>query len=139
MAGFFRRLFGHFGHFGVFKDDNHQEEQSAEEATPSAFIATRSVFKEQRRALAPVVSQCTPGAGGVQGLQWYAEKLMMDEDGDVAQEFLNEVILQPPAGGTRNSSNFEVKLPTKPVKLKGPLCTLNGNVHQSIESSTGVH
>lgn len=136
MAGFFKRV---FGHFGLFKD-NHLEQQSAE-IPPSGFpdATRRSVLKEKGRFLAPVISQCTYGAGGVQGLQWYAEKLMMDEDGDVAQEFLNEVIPQPPVNGTCNSSNFEVKLPTQPVKLKGPLCTSNGNVHQSIESSTGVH
>lgn len=135
MAGFFKRI---FGHFGLFKD-NHLEEQSAQTPPALAHAARRAAITERGRGLAPVVSQCTYGAGGVQGLQWYAEKLMMDEDGDVAQEFLNEVVSRSPASGIQNSSNFEVKLPAKSVKLKGPLCTSNGNVHQSIESSSGVH
>lgn len=134
MAGFFKRI---LGHFGLFKDENRNAEQSEETPSSTPFI-TKKV--EKIRVLAPVVSECTPGAGGVQGLQWYVEKLMMDEDGDVAQEFLKEVVPQPPAGGMRHSSsNFEVKLPTNTVKLKGPLCTLNGNVHQFVESSSGVH
>ncbi|KAI5079217.1 hypothetical protein GOP47_0006888 [Adiantum capillus-veneris] len=133
MAGFLKRI---FGHFGFFKDDNRHADQSAETSPPAPFGAKRVV---KGRVPVPVVSECTPGAGGVQGLQWYAEKLMMDEDGDVAQEFLKEVVSQPSCGGSGSSSNFEVKSPAKPVKLKGPLCTLNGNVHQSVESSSGVH
>lgn len=134
MAGFFKKI---LGHFGLFKDESRHHEQNTGN-TPAGFTVKIAVPKE-KGLLAPVVSECTPGAGGVQGLRWYAEKLMMDEDGDVAQEFLDEVIPQSSASSIQNPSNFEVKMPTRPVKLKGPLCTLNGNVHQSIEPSTGVH
>ena len=73
---------------------------------------------------------------GLQGLQWYAEKLKMDEDGDVAQEFLIEAITSPSA---LDSHNLEVKIPAKPIRLKGPICIMNGNVYQYVETVPGVH
>ncbi|MCO5587889.1 hypothetical protein L7F22_041841, partial [Adiantum nelumboides] len=54
------------GHFGFLKDDNRHALQNAEiptSATSAPFIAKRVV---KGRGLAPVVSECTPGAGGVQ-------------------------------------------------------------------------
>eukprot|EP00249_Psilotum_nudum_P007925 c20915_g1_i1 orf=326-625(-) len=87
----------------------------------------------------PVISQCTPGAGGVQGLRWYAEKLQMDEDGDVAQEFLDEVVLHASCSDDlRKPPRFEVKMLTRPVTPKGPICTSDGNVHQFVESASGI-
>lgn len=134
MAGFFKKI---FNHFGLFKDGGDTQSVGK---TPAGF-SVRVAAPTEKELNAPVVSECTPGAGGVQGLRWYAEKLRMDEDGDVAQEFLGEVMPQPsvPGSGLRGSRNFEVKMQTRPVKLKGPVCTLDGNVHQSIDSSTGVH
>ena len=72
----------------------------------------------------------------LQGLQWYAEKLKMDEDGDVAQEFLSETIT---SHSDSDNHNLEVKIPAKPIRLKGPLCILNGNVYQYVEGIQGVH
>ncbi|MCO5570155.1 hypothetical protein L7F22_023872 [Adiantum nelumboides] len=60
MAGFLRRV---LGHFGLLKDVNRHAEQNAETPTSAPFIAKRVV---KGRGLAPVVSECTPGAGGVQ-------------------------------------------------------------------------
>jgi hypothetical protein len=71
-----------------------------------------------------------------QGFQWYAEKLKMDEDGDVAQEFLSEVITPSAAS---DNHNLEVKIPVKQIRLKGPLCILNGNVYQYVEAIQDVH
>ena len=52
---------------------------------------------------------------------------MMDEEGDVAHEFLNEVIIEHSA--SRNH-DFEVKkTSTKAIKLKGSLCIVNGNIY----------
>jgi hypothetical protein len=68
------------------------------------------------------------------GLKWYSERLRVDDDGDIAEEFLSEVL---PAGpGNRNRrARFEcVRQKTRPVTLKGPVCTHNGNVHQIIET-----
>ena len=50
---------------------------------------------------------------GLQGLQWYAEKLKMDEDGDVAQEFLTETITSPSA---LDNHNLEAKIPANKVE-----------------------
>ena len=74
---------------------------------------------------------------GLQGLQWYAEKLKMDEDGDVAQEFLDEVVSHAPGSLPRACRNFKLIVKTIPAKLKGPVCTSDGNVVQCIESTMG--
>eukprot|EP00250_Pteridium_aquilinum_P006019 c16014_g1_i2 orf=132-749(+) len=106
-------------------------------AVPTGFRVRVSV-PVHNEPFAPVVIECTPGSGGVQGLQWYSEKLMMDEDGDVAQEFLDEVISQasgPHAGYTRMLPSFKIKMKTRPAKLKGPVHTYDGNVVQTVESS----
>ncbi|KAH7438972.1 hypothetical protein KP509_04G039300 [Ceratopteris richardii] len=129
MAGILRRI------FGLFRGGSRDIEDCSQSTEPATFIR-KARRVERVQPIAPVVSECAPGSGGVQGLQWYAEKLMMDEDGDVAQEFLSEIISQTQAPGC---NYFEVKLPTKAAKLKGPLCTLDGNVHQFVESSAGVH
>jgi len=75
----------------------------------------------------------------VQGLTWYAENLRADDDGDVAQEFLEEVLPSETQGGPHNKKSrllvFETVLHTKPVKLKGPVRIQDGNVHQSVEFS----
>lgn len=72
---------------------------------------------------------------GYQGLQWYSEKLMMDEDGDVAQEFLDEVVSHASgshSGYTRSLPSFKTKVKTRPARLKGPVRTYDGNVVQPV-------
>lgn len=123
-------------HFGLFKDDR---EKCSAGKHPLGF-GVRVAVPSEKKLNAPVVSECKHGTGGVQGLRWYAENLKMDEDGDVAQEFLYEVM--PKASGPQSASmltSFKAKMQTRPVKLKGPVCTLDGNVHQSVECCTGVH
>eukprot|EP00249_Psilotum_nudum_P011949 c23485_g1_i1 orf=278-769(+) len=98
----------------------------------AGFRVTVAVPAPQKK---PIVSECTPGAGGVQGLRWYTEKLQMDEDGDVALEFWDEIEVEPPTHGSENSikiPTFEVRQQTMPAKLNGPIHTLDGNVHQSV-------
>lgn len=76
----------------------------------------------------------------MQGLRWYADKLRVDDDGDVAQEFLSEVIPETPGPyNTRRPPRFESVPRTRPVKLKGDVCTHDGNVHQHVESPIGSH
>lgn len=131
MAGLFKKI---IGCFGLSKDD------AAKHSAPQipARFSVQVAVPTEREVPAPVVSECPHGAGGVQGLRWYAEKLKMDEDGDVAQEFLSEVSPRASGKGPDNSrsSHLVVKMHTRPVKLKGPVSTLDGNVHQCIQPST---
>lgn len=64
----------------------------------------------------------------MQGLTWYAKELRADDDGDVAQEFLREVA---PEARDLNATTLEAVRYTRPVKLKGPVHTQDGNVHIS--------
>ncbi|MCO5571066.1 hypothetical protein L7F22_024797 [Adiantum nelumboides] len=125
----------HIGTFNVvFNKDACLVDKAAEKKLPG-FRVCVSVPGYQE-PFTPVVIECTPGSGGVQGLQWYSEKLMMDEDGDVAQEFLDEVILQPSGpqvGYARLLPSFKLKLKTRPAKLKEPVCTCDGNVVQTVD------
>ena len=68
---------------------------------------------------------------GVQGLSWYAKELRADDDGDVAQEFLREVVPEARDLNATTAPSFEAVRHTRPVKLKGPVCTQDGNVHIS--------
>ena len=62
---------------------------------------------------------------------------MMDEDGDIAQEFLDEVLLHAASPLQRSRRNFKIIVKTIPAKLKGPVCTFDGNVVQCMESNAG--
>ncbi len=69
------------------------------------------------------------------GLTWYSERLRVDDDGDIAEEFLSEVL--PSGFGNRSRrARFESsRQQTRPVTLKGHVCTHDGNVHQIVETS----
>ncbi|KAI5082961.1 hypothetical protein GOP47_0002704 [Adiantum capillus-veneris] len=126
----------HIGTFNVvFNKDVSPADKAAEKKLPTGFRVRVSV-PVCHEPFTPVVIECTPGSGGVQGLQWYSEKLMVDEDGDVAQEFLDEVTSQasgPQVGYNRLLPSFRLKLKTRPAKLKGSMCTYDGNVVQIVE------
>ncbi|KAL4342216.1 hypothetical protein GQ457_08G025420 [Hibiscus cannabinus] len=71
----------------------------------------------------PVLLPCNSCDGGIQGLKWYARRLKMDEDGDVADEFLDEVL--PETLGSADVENeqkplpkFQVKYNTRPANAK---------------------
>lgn len=69
-----------------------------------------------------------------QGFRWYTQKLLADEDGDIAEEFINEVL--PDVRGrddVREHPRLEVMHSTKPITLKGPVLSMNGNIHQHAE------
>ncbi|CAK9196784.1 hypothetical protein BDL97_11G055400 [Sphagnum fallax] len=127
MAGIFKKFFG-FGH----KEETTKK--TAEEKIPATGGGGFSVKVAVSADITPVLARCY-GHGGVQGLTWYAENLRADDDGDVAQEFLEEVLPSETQGGPHNKKSrllaFETVLHTKPVKLKGPVRIQDGNVHQS--------
>lgn len=63
-----------------------------------------------------------------QGLRWYARRLRIDEDGDVADEFLDEV-----EEHDRPFPRFEVKYSTKPAKVKNLALLPNGKIQHLVE------
>ncbi|ONK56036.1 uncharacterized protein A4U43_C10F3470 [Asparagus officinalis] len=83
----------------------------------------------------PVIVPCNIGEGGVQGFRWYGRRLRIDEDGDVADEFLDEVLPQDRSMSQehRTLPRFEVKYNTRPAPVRKQAITINGNVHPSME------
>lgn len=68
----------------------------------------------------------------MQGLRWYSKRLRIDEDGDVGDEFLDEVYSESSqlAGGT--FAKFAIKYNARPVIVrKQAIC--DGNVRQNVE------
>ncbi|KAG6432522.1 hypothetical protein SASPL_104099 [Salvia splendens] len=70
------------------------------------------------------------------GLRWYTRRLRIDEDGDLADEFLDEVppetsrsveALESPA------PRFEVKCSTKPAKVRNLELLPNGKIQHLVE------
>ncbi|XP_024387435.1 uncharacterized protein [Physcomitrium patens] len=147
MAGILKKIFGGFSHHHNKKEEKEKIEK---EKKVSEVVAPQSIPEEVSSGRggrgfsvqvavpadpvvhAPVVSECN-GDGGVQGLTWYAKELRADDDGDVAQEFLKEVIPESRDPSVITPSGFEAVAAkhTRPLKFKGPVCTQNGNVHIS--------
>ncbi|KAB1215905.1 hypothetical protein CJ030_MR4G028679 [Morella rubra] len=66
-----------------------------------------------------------------QGLRWYAKRLRIDEDGDIADEFLNEVMEETPTNTEdhqRPFPRFEVKYSTRPAKVKNLVLSQEGKI-----------
>ncbi|XVF52374.1 hypothetical protein PTKIN_Ptkin05aG0013500 [Pterospermum kingtungense] len=148
---FFRRI---AGLLGFARDDAHEVKDQENDHHPNN---NRPVFKETnlpRRGFsvpvqvvvdrphpAPLLLPCSSGDGGVQGLKWYAKQLRMDEDGDVADEFLDEVL--PATSGTASEEyeqkqkkpfpKFEVKYSTRPAKVKTQAMSHDGKIQQCVE------
>ena len=55
----------------------------------------------------------------------------MDEDGDVADEFLDEVF--PDMSSSRENRRFEVKSSTRPAKVKSQALSQDGRIQQRVE------
>ncbi|CAM6094415.1 unnamed protein product [Calypogeia fissa] len=129
MATFIRKL---FGHFGAKKDHAHRKPEVRSEE--GGRCGVRVSVAAETAIHVPVVSRSAYGNGGVQGLTWYTEKLRVDDDGDVAQEFLSEATPEcVDADHQGTPPRLESVVQTKPAILKGPVCTQNGNVHQDVE------
>ncbi|KAG0580116.1 hypothetical protein M758_4G149500 [Ceratodon purpureus] len=139
MAGIFRKIFGGFSHGHSKKEERSEKQPTPEKKTPvvptqqqraGGGFSVKVAVPADPVVYAPVVTQCN-GNGGVQGLTWYAKELRADDDGDVAQEFLREVVPETRDVNATTPPCFEAVRHTRPVKLKGPVCTQDGNVHIS--------
>ncbi|KAG5601410.1 hypothetical protein H5410_032780 [Solanum commersonii] len=72
----------------------------------------------------------------VKGLRWYAKRLRIDEDGDVADEFLNEIPPDAPSSTDENNRKFrkfELKYTTKPAKVTSQTLSAAGKIKYRVE------
>ncbi|KAJ6840794.1 uncharacterized protein M6B38_268950 [Iris pallida] len=132
-------------HAGDDDDDDHHHHQTTPDSLPRrprkgfsvqvAVAAAASGGGGDKPNAAPIVVPCSVGEGGVQGFRWYGRRLRIDEDGDVADEFLDEV--SPPdssgAQDQRALHRFVVKYSTRPAPVRKQIIALNGNIHPSME------
>ncbi|XP_066317715.1 uncharacterized protein [Miscanthus floridulus] len=148
--GFLRKI-GSF--FGISRDDaDHPDSPSSaaaaaelphdRAAAAAAAHGARRGFSVQvpvpveRQGPGPVLVPCPQGDGGVQGFRWYTRRLRIDEDGDVADEFLDEII---PEGSVNNNTGpvgrFQVKYNTKPTAtaLRKHVIAVDGDIRHSLE------
>ncbi|CAN6579721.1 unnamed protein product [Malus baccata var. baccata] len=138
------------GFLGFAKDDGPEVKDNEEEDEDDDQAHNRPHFQEtglprkgfsvprqvvvDRNLPGPVLVPCRSGDGGVQGLQWHAKKLRIDEDGDVADEFLDEVFpgMSISTENNRALPRFEVKHNTKPAKVKTQALH-DGKIRQRVE------
>ncbi|XP_042011802.1 uncharacterized protein LOC121760218 [Salvia splendens] len=148
--GLFKKIAGFFG-LAKDEDQQHRDGDAAPPpfSVPYAAAATASAHHLPRRGFSvpvqvpvergpppPLLVFCPSGDGGVQGLRWYTRRLRIDEDGDLADEFLDEVppetsrsveALESPA------PRFEVKCSTKPAKVRNLELLPNGKIQHLVE------
>ncbi|KAJ0968116.1 hypothetical protein J5N97_025033 [Dioscorea zingiberensis] len=136
--GFFRRI---AGMLGFSRDDAHdvgheaagdgeaEDDQTARDVHHRATkgFSVQVPVAVDRPAPGPVLIPCNVGDGGVQGFRWYSRRLRIDEDGDVADEFLNEVCL------TDTNPKFEVKYNTRPAAIRKQVISNDGTVRHSVD------
>ncbi|TKY70715.1 hypothetical protein E2542_SST07007 [Spatholobus suberectus] len=142
-------LLGFANHDHDSKDDADDEHAGQPRTTPyrgrgtglprKGFGVPAQVVVD-RPQLGPVLTPSTSGDGGLQGLGWYVKRLRMDEDGDVADEFLDEVSSQMPEALAVNphktTASFKLKYDTKPVKVKKQIL-LDGKIIQQFAEHQG--
>lgn len=77
----------------------------------------------------------------LQGLDWYVNHLRMDEDGDLADQFLDEVSSEKPEGVAvdhhKTQARFKLKNGTKSVRVKKPILLGGKIIPQIVESHQG--
>ncbi|XP_008799380.2 uncharacterized protein LOC103714036 [Phoenix dactylifera] len=152
--GFFRRI---AGFLGLARDeangaaaaaavaaggDGGEEEEENKRTGKSLPRGRAKGFRVQvpltveRPSIGPVLIPCGPGEGGVQGFRWYTRRLRIDEDGDVADEFLHEIV--PQASSTDKQMarpKFQVKYNNWPtaMAMRKQVIAVDGNVKLCLE------
>ncbi|XP_047328378.1 uncharacterized protein LOC124931848 [Impatiens glandulifera] len=88
-----------------------------------------------RPQIGPVLVPCNVGDGGVQGLKWYAKQLKIDEDGDVADEFIEEMVVrdQQQLQQQLPMPRFQVKHVARHAKVKNQAMSLDGKIRHNVE------
>lgn len=146
--GFFRRI---AGFLGLVKDEANAadggggggEEEEEEDRTAKILprgrdkgFSVQVPLTVERPSVGPVFIPCGVGEGGVQGFRWYARRLRIDADGDVADEFLTEIVPEAPSTnkqmtGPRFQMNYKTR--TTAMAMRNQVIAVDGNVMQSLE------
>ncbi|VVB08170.1 unnamed protein product [Arabis nemorensis] len=66
----------------------------------------------------PILQPCAASDGGIQGLSWYSMRLRIDEDGDVADEFLEDEFCK----------TLPKRCKTKAAKVRGLVISSDGKL-----------
>ncbi|PIA39896.1 hypothetical protein AQUCO_02600386v1 [Aquilegia coerulea] len=116
---------------------NHHRGDKEEPRRPTKGFSVQVPVAVDRLHFGPIITRSTISDGGVQGLRWYAKRLRIDEDGDVADEFLDEIVpevveMSSNIDDQRPSLKFEVKYRTRPAKVKRQVI-IDGKIQQSVE------
>lgn len=153
--GLFKRI---FGILGLSKYESHESRDHEEGDDADADDGIRAVHGDrptvepipgaprrgfsvpvqvavERPNLGPLIVPCN-GDGGVQGLKWYAKRLRIDEDGDVADEFLDQVTdnaTHSVEGEPKPLPKFQVKYNARPAKVKNQAMSLEGKLQQCVD------
>ncbi|ESQ55621.1 hypothetical protein EUTSA_v10027517mg [Eutrema salsugineum] len=150
--GFLKKLAGVFG-FGQEVVRNEEDESTGidsgdgdkrrednqpkfrETGLPRKGFGVPVQVAVERSQLGPVLQPCFAGDGGIQGLRWYTKRLRIDEDGDVADEFLEEGEKQTNAedNNLKTMPRLEAKRKTKPAKVRRLVVSSDGKLQQCIE------
>lgn len=69
----------------------------------------------------------------IQGLRWCAKRLRIDEDGDVAHEFLDEVLPDATELEEKPLPKFAVRYSTRPAMVKNQVISHDGKVQHCVE------
>ncbi|KAE8661875.1 Detected protein of confused Function [Hibiscus syriacus] len=149
---FFRRI---AGFLGFARDDaNEVKDQENDHKSDNETPGNRPVFQEtglprrgfsfpvqvavDRSQPGPVLLLSASGKGGVQGLKWYAKRLRIDEDGDVADELLDEVFQETSGAASEENEQkpypkFVVKYSTRRAKVTTQVMSHDGKIQQWVE------
>ncbi|KAJ7952672.1 Phospholipid hydroperoxide glutathione peroxidase [Quillaja saponaria] len=146
--GFLRRI---AGFLGFAKDDHHEAKAETEDelndqarsrvhmqetGLPRKGFSVPVQVAFERSQIGSLLAPCDSGDGGVQGLRWYAKRLRIDEDGDVADEFFDEVLPVTTAMKEDNHKQlgrFKLRYSTKPAKVKRQVMSQGGKFRQGVE------
>ncbi|XP_021765667.1 uncharacterized protein LOC110730196 [Chenopodium quinoa] len=151
---FFKRI---AGFLGFTKDEGHESMEEDDDANnipnnsddirrnrmnvdpvhtgPRRGFSVPVQVPVERPVVGPILVPCN-GDGGVQGLKWYAQRLRIDEDGDVADEFFNEVSRETSHAMQDQSKSFpryQVKANVRHAKVKNQQMTPDGKFQQLVD------
>ncbi|XP_072966608.1 uncharacterized protein [Typha angustifolia] len=106
------------------------------QAPARAYSVQEPVAVDKPTTVRPIIVPCDLGDGGVQGFKWYTRRLRIDDEGDVADEFLYEI--PSTISSTDNQiapPKFQINYNTRPTVLamRKQTVAIDGNIQQSLE------
>ncbi|CAN4099768.1 unnamed protein product [Withania somnifera] len=134
--GIFRRLAGILGFSKAEVRDVEDDNVKPHNNIPRKGFSVPFQVAVSRDLPGPILVPCVSGSGGVQGLRWYAKRLRIDEDGDVADEFLNEIPSDTPSSTEANHRKFPrfvLKYNTKPANVTSQALSAAGKIKYRVE------